>query len=95
MPECEGCHKDVKRITMYSKTAQCLGETCLADLEKPPAWVPPASSTEDGELSAVLFNDNETCEIVAPASGVLISLTYDEGDTVTSEAVPAKIETDR
>ncbi len=50
---------------------------------------------EEGELFAVLFNDNGTCEIVAPASGVLISLPYDEGDTVTSEAVLAKIQTDR
>ena len=51
--------------------------------------------SEEGELLAVLFNDNGTCEIVAPASGVLISLTYEEGDTVTSEAVLAKIQTDR
>lgn len=50
---------------------------------------------EEGELLAVLFNDNGTCEIVAPASEVLISLTYEEGDTVTSEAVLAKIQTDR
>ncbi len=59
MPECEGCHKDVKRITKYSKTGQWL-------------W-----------------------EIVAPASGVLISLPYDDGDTATSEAVLAKIQTNR
>ena len=50
---------------------------------------------EEGDVLAVLFNDNGTCEIVAPASGVLISLAYDKGDTVTSEAVLAKIETDR
>jgi pyruvate/2-oxoglutarate dehydrogenase complex dihydrolipoamide acyltransferase (E2) component len=50
---------------------------------------------EEGELFAVLFNDNGTCEIVAPASEVLISLPCDEGDTVTSEAVLAKIQTDR
>lgn len=50
---------------------------------------------EEGELFAVLFNDNGTCEIVAPASGVLMSLPYDEGDTVTSEAVLARIQTDR
>ena len=50
---------------------------------------------EEGDVFAVLFNDNGTCEIVAPASGVLISLPYEEGDTVTSEAVLAKIQTDR
>ena len=50
---------------------------------------------EKGELFAVLFNENGTCEIVAPASGLLVSLPYDEGDTVTSEAVLAKIQTDR
>lgn len=50
---------------------------------------------EESELFAVLFNDNGTCEIVAPASGILISLMYEEGDTVTSEAVLAKIQTDR
>jgi pyruvate/2-oxoglutarate dehydrogenase complex dihydrolipoamide acyltransferase (E2) component len=50
---------------------------------------------EEGDVLAVLFNDHGTCEIVAPASGVLISLPYNEGDTVTSEAVLAKIETDR
>ena len=50
---------------------------------------------EEGDVFAVLFNDNGTCEIVAPASGILISLPYDEGDTVTSEAVLARIQTDR
>ncbi len=50
---------------------------------------------EEGELFAVLFNDSGTCEIVTPASGLLISLPHDEGDTVTSEAVLAKIQTDR
>ena len=62
MPECEGCKKDVKRISKYEKTGQWL---C------------------------------ETCEIVAPVTGVLILLTYEEGDTVASEAVLAKIQTDR
>ena len=50
---------------------------------------------EEGDVLAVLFNENGTCEIVATASGVLVSLPYDEGDTVTSEAVLAKIQTDR
>ncbi len=45
MPECEGCHKDAKRITKYSKTGQWLCETCVADLEKPPVQVLPASAT--------------------------------------------------
>ncbi len=47
MPECEGCHKDVKRITKYSKTGQWLCETCVTDLEKPPVQIPPASATSD------------------------------------------------
>jgi hypothetical protein len=47
MPECEARHKDVKRITKYSKTGQWLCETCVADLEKPPVQIPPASATSD------------------------------------------------
>ncbi len=50
---------------------------------------------EEGDVLAALFNDNGTCEIVAPASGVLISLRYEEGDTVTSETVLARVQTDR
>ncbi len=50
---------------------------------------------EEGDIRAALFNDNGTCETVAPTSGVFISFTYEEGDTVTSEAVLAKIQTDR
>ncbi len=50
---------------------------------------------EEGELFAVLFNDNGRCEIGAPMTGVLISLPYDKGSTVTWEAVLAKIQTDR
>ena len=73
MPECEGRHKDVKRIAKYAKTRQWLCETCVADLEKPSVKIPSPSSAgheiEEGELLAVLFNDNGTCEIVAPASG--------------------------
>ena len=47
MPEYEGCKKDVKRISKYEKTGQWLCETCVADLEKPPLQIPPASSTND------------------------------------------------
>lgn len=50
---------------------------------------------EEGDALAVLWNDTGTCEIVAPTSGVMISSPYDEGDTVISEAVLAKIHTDR
>ena len=50
---------------------------------------------EKGDVLALLFHDNWTCEIVTPVSGVLISLPYDEGATVTSEAVPARIQMDR
>lgn len=46
-----------------------------------------------GELFAVLFNQNGTCEITAPASGILVSLPYDEGDSVGSEDVLATIDT--
>ncbi len=47
MAECEGCHKDVKRITKYSKTGPRLCQTCVADFEKPLVQVPPATSTSD------------------------------------------------
>ena len=46
MPECDGCHKDVKRITKYSKTGQWLCETCVTDMEKPAAKGPPTQSAE-------------------------------------------------
>jgi len=46
MPECEGCRKDVKRITKYEKTGQWLCETCVADLEEPPAQEPPTQSAD-------------------------------------------------
>ncbi len=48
---------------------------------------------EKGELFAVLFNENGTCEITAPASGVLVSLPYEEGDSVGSDDVLATIDT--
>ena len=47
IPECEGCHKDVKRITKYSKTGRWLCGTYVADLEKPPVPMPPATCTSD------------------------------------------------
>ena len=47
MPECEGCRKDLKRISKYEKTGQWLCETCVADLEKPPMQIPRASSTSE------------------------------------------------
>ena len=34
---------------------------------------------EEGELFAVLFNENGSIEITAPSSGVLVSLPYEEG----------------
>lgn len=46
-----------------------------------------------GEFFAVLFNPNGTCEITAPASGILVSLPYEEGDSVGSEDVLATIDT--
>ena len=48
---------------------------------------------ETGELFAVLFNENGTCEIAAPASGILVSLPCEEGDSVGSEDVLATIDT--
>ena len=48
---------------------------------------------EKGELFAVLFNENGTCEITAPASGILVSLPCEEGDSVGSEDVLATIDT--
>ncbi len=50
---------------------------------------------EEGELFAVLFNRHGTCEIVAPASGVLVSVRYEVGDSVASEDVLATIDTER
>ncbi len=43
VPECEGCHKDVKRITKYAKTGQWLSEACAAASENPSVQGPPAS----------------------------------------------------
>ena len=48
---------------------------------------------EKGELFAVLFNENGTCEITALASGILVSLPCEEGDSVGSEDVLATIDT--
>ena len=48
---------------------------------------------EKGELFAVLFNENGTCEITAPASGILVSVPCEEGDSVGSEEVLATIDT--
>ena len=48
---------------------------------------------ETGELFAVRFNENGTCEITAPASGILISLPYEEGDPGGSAGVLATIDT--
>lgn len=73
-----------------AKEAAVLGHATISDL-----YFEEGDEIEEGELFAVLFNDNGTCEIAAPASGVLISLRYEEGSTVTSEAVLAKIQTDR
>ncbi len=50
---------------------------------------------EEGGVLAVFLSDTGTCEIVAPASGVIISWPNDEGDTAVSEAVLAKIPRDR
>lgn len=48
---------------------------------------------EEGELFAVLFNENGSIEITAPSSGVLVSLPYEEGDSVGSDDVLATIDT--
>ena len=73
-----------------AKEQAVITEATVSDL-----YFEEGDAIEEGELFAVLFNDNGTCEMVAPASGVLISLPYDEGDTVTSEAVLARIQTDQ
>lgn len=49
---------------------------------------------EEGALFAVLFNEHGSCEIVAPASGLIEEIRYREGDTVLSEEVLATIHTD-
>lgn len=48
---------------------------------------------EEGELFAVLFNENGTFEITAPSSGVLVSMPCEEGDSVGSDEVLATIDT--
>ncbi len=50
---------------------------------------------EEGDVLGVRFQDNWACEIVAPESGFLISSPYEEGDTVASVAMLAKIQPDR
>jgi len=50
---------------------------------------------EEGELFAVLFVENGTCEIVAPVSRTLVSLPCEVGDSLISEEVLATIEMDR
>jgi pyruvate/2-oxoglutarate dehydrogenase complex dihydrolipoamide acyltransferase (E2) component len=50
---------------------------------------------EEGNLFAVISNQYGTCEIRAPASGVLVSLRHEENDAVTSEELLATIDTDR
>lgn len=50
---------------------------------------------EEGDLFAVISNRYGTCEIKAPASGMLVSLRHEEDDAVTSEEVLATIDTDR
>lgn len=48
---------------------------------------------EKGELFAELSSENGSCEIIAPASGILVSVPCEEGDSVGSEDVLATIDT--
>ncbi len=81
--------------TVLAPPVDAKEQAAFADATVSDLYFEEGDEIEEGDVLAVLFNDNGTCEIVAPASGVLISLRYDEGDTVTSEAVLAKIQTDR
>lgn len=56
-------------------------------------WLEENDEIEEGELFALLFNQTGTCEILAPASGILVSLPYEEDDSVGSEHVSATIDT--
>ena len=48
-----------------------------------------------GETFALIDNDHGTYEVVAPASGVLMSIFCEEGNTVSADDVLATIDTDR
>ena len=48
-----------------------------------------------GETFALIYNDHGTHEVVAPASGVLACIFWEEGNTVSSDDVLATIDTDR
>ena len=72
------------------KEPAVIGRATISDL-----YFEDGDEIEEGQLFAVLVHDNGTCELAAPASGVVISLRYAEGDTVTPEAVLAEIQTDR
>ncbi|MGB2986594.1 MAG: biotin/lipoyl-containing protein [Phycisphaerae bacterium] len=86
----------MKRITKYSKTEQWLMRGKSAVIHRATIsdlYFEENDEIKKGELFAVLFNENGTCEITAPASGILISLPYEEGDSVGSEDVLATIDT--
>ena len=50
---------------------------------------------EAGDVFASISNEYGTYEVVAPASGLLVFVWHEEGDTVSSEEVLATIDTDR
>lgn len=81
--------------TVLAPPVEAKEQTVFTDAPASDLYFEQGDEIEEGDVLAALFNDNGTCEIVAPASGVLISLPYNEGDTVTSEAVLAKIQRDR
>lgn len=57
MPECDGCHKDVKRVINYTKTGQWLCGACVTALEKPTVQEPPdTSSAADDQQGETRMN---------------------------------------
>ena len=62
IPECEECHENVKRITMYLKTGPSSCETDVADLEEPIA----TSTSDENERGR---GTGETRRAFSPAYG--------------------------
>ncbi len=82
-------------VTVLAPPVEAKEQAVFTDASVSDLYFEEGDEIEEGELFAVLFNDNGAYEFMAPAPWILISLPYDEGDTVTSDAVLAKIQTDR
>ncbi len=81
--------------SVFGPSAAAEGERVLDRATVSELYFEQGDEIEEGELFAVLFNRHGTCEIVAPTSGVLVSMRYEVSDSVASEEVLATIDTDR